>query len=242
MLQARKKNNRAMAMNHWQSVTVRRLMPNAQSPMPTAYCLLPNACCLMPTACRLRRCRGTTLVEMLIVISMAAVMMGVTVCTIHLLLDAEREAGRAVRFNTSVARLAQAFRDDIHAARHVELPAIEDGKPTVLIATVDGGQIRYELDAHQATRIETDGEQQPHREVYFFPPHSRMRFEQRPDQRNTGQNESGQKGIRQTSVVLQIDMAAGGSGTREVPTAAQDATKRRLTIEAALGRDLRFEK
>ena len=170
---------------------------------------------------------GFTLVEMLVVLSVAAVMLGVSVSTIHLLLDAEREAARSVRFNTSVARLAQAFRSDIHASRHVELPASEAGKPIVLVATADGGQIRYELDEHLATRIETEGGRQVHREVYYFPLHSRMRFEHQPDQK---------------LVRLEIDMAAGVSGTRAVPSAVSDGPKRQLAIEAALGRDHRFER
>ena len=170
---------------------------------------------------------GTTLVEMLIVISVASVMLGVSVCTIHVLLEAEHEASRSVRFNASVARLAQAFRGDIHASRLVELPVPDAGNPIVLIASADGGQIRYELDAHQATRIETEGGQQVHRETYHFPLHSRMRFEHLPDQK---------------LVLLEIDMAVAGSGTRAIPSAAADGPKRRLTIEAALGRDHRFER
>lgn len=171
---------------------------------------------------------GTTLVEMLIVISVAAVMMGVSVRIIHLLLGAEYEAARAVRFNTSVARLTQAFRSDMHASTQVELPESDPGKPIVLMATVDGGQIRYELDAHLATRIESDALREVvHREVYYFPPHSRMRFEHQPSRK---------------FVVLKIDMAAGGSGTRAVSAGATDGTTRPLAIEAALGRDHRFER
>ena len=191
----------------------------------TAYCVL------RPSTNRLRRKlrsprAGLTLVEMLVVISVAAVMLGMSVGVIHLLLDAEREATRAVRFNTSVARLTQAFRGDIHASRQVELPASEPGKPAVLVATLDNGQIRYELDQHLATRIETEGGRQVHREVFYLPPHSRMRFEHQPDQK---------------LVLLEIDMAAGGSGTRNVPSAAADTLQRRLAIEAVLGRDHRFE-
>jgi prepilin-type N-terminal cleavage/methylation domain-containing protein len=170
---------------------------------------------------------GFTLVEMLIVISVASVMMGISVCAIHLLLDAEHEAARAVRFNNSVARLTHAFRSDMHASRQVDLPESKPGKPIVLVATVDGGQVRYELEAHLATRIELEGEQQVHREVYYFPPYSQMRFEHQPSQ-----------GL----VVLKIDMAAGGSGTTTVPPAVASGTKRPLFIEAALGRDHRFER
>jgi prepilin-type N-terminal cleavage/methylation domain-containing protein len=170
---------------------------------------------------------GFTLIEMLIVISVAGVMLGVTVCTIHLLLDAEHEATRSIRFNTSLARLAQAFRGDMHASRQVELPGPETGKPVVLVATAGQGQIRYELNAHLATRIETEGGREVHRDVFYFPPHTRMRFDHKPDQK---------------LVVLEIDMAAAGSGTRPVPTAVAVGPKRLLAIEAALGRDHRFER
>lgn len=217
MLRALKKTDRERAMNSLPSTSARQILPTAHCPLPNAY--------------RLRR-SGTTLVEMLIVMSVAAVMMGVSVCAIHLLLDAEREATRAVRFNTSVARLAQAFRADIHAARQVELPDAEDGMPAVLVASLDGRQIRYELDAHQATRIETEGEHQVHREAYYFPPRSLLQFWRRP----------GEKGLAQEIVVLEIDMAPAGSGTREIPSATHGSPKRRLTVEAVPGRDHRFEK
>ena len=175
---------------------------------------------------------GFTLVEMLVVISVAAVMLGLSVSTIHLLLDAEHEAARSLRFNTSVARLAQAFRGDMHASRQVELPASEAGQPIVLVASADGRQFRYELDAHLATRIETEAGKEVHREVYYFPPHSSLRFEHRSDQ----------KGPDQKLVLLEIEMAAGGRGSRAVPSAASDGPKRRYAIEAALGRDHRFER
>jgi hypothetical protein len=170
---------------------------------------------------------GSTLVEMLIVISVASVMLGVSVCTIHVLLEAEHEAARSVRFDTSVARLAQAFRGDMHASRQVELPASEPGKPIVLLATANDRQIRYELDAHLATRIETEGGRQVHREMYYFPQHSRMRFECQPDH---------------TLVLLEIDMQSARMATRPLASAANEGPIRRFTIEAALGRDNRFER
>jgi hypothetical protein len=109
----------------------------------------------------------------------------------------------------------------------VDLPAAEEGKPAVLVATVDSGLVRYELDAHLATRIETAGEREVQREVYYFPPYSRLRFERGPDQK---------------IIAIEIDMAAGGTGTRDVPSAVRTAPQRRLAIEAVLGRDHRFER
>src|SRR5438876_5171317 len=119
-----------------------------------------------------RRTRyGVSLIEMLVVMSVASVMMGLGVTTIHLLLGSEHEATRSVRYAASVARLARLFREDIHAARQVEFPPVEPGKPAVLIAMVDGERdIRYELDAHLARRLESDGGTTPHRDVFYFPP------------------------------------------------------------------------
>ncbi len=59
-----------------------------------------------------------------------------------------------------------------------------------------------ELDAHLATRIETKKGMQVHREVYYFPPHSRMRFEHKPDQK---------------FVLLKIDMATERIGYQVRP-------------------------
>src|SRR5579872_1670564 len=94
--------------------------------------------------CAGRRRSGSTLVEMLIVLSVASVILGLSVSTIHLLLEAEHEAARSLQFNTSLARLTHAFRGDMHASRHVELPGAEAGNANLLVATSDARQIRYQ--------------------------------------------------------------------------------------------------
>src|SRR5579863_5938808 len=108
---------------------------------------------------------GVSLVEMLIVITVAAVMVGLAVTTIHLLLRAEHEATSAARYASSVTRLAHAFRDDIHFALQVELPAAESEQSVVLVASAGGGgQVRYELDGNLATRIALGGPDGAHRD------------------------------------------------------------------------------
>src|SRR5207248_7964184 len=100
-----------------------------------------------------------------------------SVTTIHLLLGAEHEASRSTRYAASLARLAQAFRDDIHAAKAVELPAVETGEAELLVISAGGGrQIRYELEANRTTRFETAGDSLPQRDVVYFPPRSRLWF------------------------------------------------------------------
>ncbi len=170
--------------------------------------------------------RGVSLVEMLVVITIAAVMVGLAATTMHLLLGAEHEATRSLRFSASVARLARSFRDDLHAARDVELPLPEPGKPAMLVATADGGRrIRYELDAHRATRVETDGADETQREMFYFPPRSQLHFEP-----------AGTRGL----IRLTIEMPSGGPRTGQPSVASSGDPVRRLAIEAAPSRWRRY--
>jgi type II secretory pathway pseudopilin PulG len=164
---------------------------------------------------------GTTLIELLVVITVAAVMLGLGVTTIHLLLGAEHEASRSVRYAASLSRLAQAFRDDVHPARSVELPEVESGRPEMLVISAGGDpQIRYELEANRATRFEAAQDGPAHRDTFYFPPRSRLSFAREA----TG-------GL----VRLEIEMAAFG------PANAATLPPRRLAIEAAPARRRPFE-
>jgi prepilin-type N-terminal cleavage/methylation domain-containing protein len=166
--------------------------------------------------------RGVSLVEMLVVITIAAVMVGLAATTMHLLLAAEHEATRSMRFSASVTRLSRAFRDDLHAARDVELPLPEPGKPATLVAAADDGRrIRYELDANRATRVELDGADETQREMFYFPPRSRLGFER-----------AGEKGL----VRLTIEMPVGVPRTGQPPVASSTEPVQRLAIEAAPAR------
>jgi len=168
-----------------------------------------------------RRRTGTTLIELLVVITVGAVMLGLGMTTIHLLLGAEHEASRSVRYAASVARLAQVFREDVHSAQAVELMAVEPGTAEVLvIGAGEDRQIRYELEAHRATRIEAAQDRPSHLDVFYFPPRSRLSFAREMSER---------------LVRLEIEMAAYG------PAHAASLPSRRLAIEAAPARLRRFE-
>jgi hypothetical protein len=147
-------------------------------------------------------------------------MVGLTVTTIHRLLGAEREATKGARYAASVARLAQDFRDDLHAARDLEWPAVEAGKPAALVAVLEGERrIRYELDAHRVTRVETDGADETRREGYYFPPQSRLAFERATE-----------AGL----VRLTIAMPAGVPIAKTGDSAGTGQPMHLLTIEAAV--------
>jgi prepilin-type N-terminal cleavage/methylation domain-containing protein len=60
--------------------------------------------------------RGFTLIEMVVVITVSAVLMGIGTGILALLLRSQRLAHDDLDHGRSVARLAEQFRDDVHAA------------------------------------------------------------------------------------------------------------------------------
>lgn len=175
-----------------------------------------------PSATRVSRTRAAvSLTELLVVMTVASVIVGLSGMMIHRLLAAEHEATRTARFATSVARLSRAFRADVHAARDVELREPNDAQPATLVAQQgDGHEVRYELQAHRASRIETREGNQVHRDDFYFPPGSQLRFE---------------RGAEGSLVRLELELAGHRRDSKD------DAPRRKLAIEAALARDHRFE-
>ena len=172
---------------------------------------------------------GVSLVEMLIVITVAAVMVGLSVTTIHLLLRAEHEARSAARYAASVRRLAHHFRDDIHFSSSVELPAADLDQPAALIAqtgTSESEKVRYELNANRATRITGSGPDDLYREDFYFPPHSRLSFER-------NENEE--------LVRLAIEMPRDANRARADSVRASEDSMRKLAIDASMNRLRRLE-
>jgi hypothetical protein len=175
---------------------------------------------------RASRRSGVSLVETLVVMSVAGVMMGLAIKTIHLLLGAEHEATKSVRYAASVTRLARAFREDLHAARAVELPAAEPGKPGALVVSTAAGQIRYELGSHVATRVETAGTGEAIRDAFYFPPGSRLQFAR-----------EGEPGLIRLTVEMPLSPPVAPTKDAETPSPSM----RVLTIEAAPSRVRRLE-
>lgn len=166
------------------------------------------------------RRRGTAMLEMLIVMTVAGVILGMAVTTIHGLLAAEREATRSLRYAASLARLARTFRDDLHRTARAELSAADPLKPAFLtLSPAGGGNVRYELDLHLVKRVETDPAGRTHRDDFYFAPGSRLRFD-RPE--NLG------------LVRLEIEMPTGSIRPQHGDTADAPPPMRRSVIEAAL--------
>ncbi len=126
--------------------------------------------------------RGFTLIEMVVVISVGAVLMGIATAILCMLLQSERSARDDLHAGGCVARLAEQFRQDVHAAARaprsldrascrLKLPpdrtVVYLFKPGVVNRTEWNGnevlirQESYDLPAESAAHIEVAADAQP---------------------------------------------------------------------------------
>jgi hypothetical protein len=129
--------------------------------------------------------RGTTLIELLVVFGVAATIAGLGITAIQLLLRAERDFSRAAWRTAVVGRLAEVFRDDVRHTFEFGPLAESEGPladPKLLeLELFDGHNVRYEIDSHLLSRIESDKGEVVHHERFAFRPESTLRIEREAD-------------------------------------------------------------
>jgi Tfp pilus assembly protein FimT len=166
---------------------------------------------------------GKSLIEMLVVIAAMSVVLGFVAQTLHALMRAERAGTQSLAESLNRSRLARQFRQDVHAARQAERMAAEEDQPeqlrltrpdqqTILWSVANEGFVR-------STRHDETIRSQEH-----YRTGGRGRFELSDD------------GSR---IALVIDPPPALSEAATPPRVP--ANRRPLRIEAATGRDLRFD-
>jgi prepilin-type N-terminal cleavage/methylation domain-containing protein len=157
--------------------------------------------------------RGHTLIEMTVVITVGAALLGIAVSVIHLLMRAE-ETGRDHfdRF-TTLARLADQFREDVHAA--AAKPAA-DGQTAWRLEPAADRTVRYSAEDGEIVREERKGENVVSRESYKMP----------DDYAATIASDDASR----PSLVSMTVVFKGKLGAKD----------REIRIDAALGKDRRF--
>jgi prepilin-type N-terminal cleavage/methylation domain-containing protein len=103
---------------------------------------------------RRRGRRGMTLIEMLVVVTGAAVMLGLCVVTLQLLLRLETDARAKLTATSAIDRLAGEFRADVHAATEAKPGLLLTIAPTRLVSykPTMAGLIRTETEAGKTVR------------------------------------------------------------------------------------------
>ena len=115
--------------------------------------------------------RGTTLVELLVVISVCSVVMGASGVLLHGMYRADKEVRQAITADASVARFSLQLRRDAHAADEAS-PMSETGGTTTGIEFRGAGQpsIEYRWQGTEAVRTVKDSDKAVHRDAFRFGP------------------------------------------------------------------------
>jgi type II secretory pathway pseudopilin PulG len=141
---------------------------------------------------RHRRRRGITIIEVIVVMTGVATLLGLCAVTLQLLLrlNADGQSRRAAA--SALERLASQFRTDVHAADTVQLVEKPDGPPakvtnlaapaaSLRLATGSRALVTYEVRAGRVDRVESGTGRPTRHESYALDRGALVRFAHRDD-------------------------------------------------------------
>jgi prepilin-type N-terminal cleavage/methylation domain-containing protein len=167
---------------------------------------------------------GYSLVELLVVMTVATVVLGAAGVLLHTVLRTDQAVRDEQQAHAGISRLAEQFRADVHAAVAVEPPAAEAGaaaQPVEYRLRLPAGQtVLYRFETGKASRLEQAGQEVKRRETFTLPGDNMARIELRDNPPPTV-----------ASLVL--------SSTGEAPGRPPGVTAR---IDAVVAKDHRFAK
>jgi prepilin-type N-terminal cleavage/methylation domain-containing protein len=184
--------------------------------------------------------RGWTLVELLVVITIMSVLLATVAVMVQTIMRQQRSFGQGVTQQRTLGLLARQIRHDIHAAIRVESVAAEqtggnqetqedeEKKETTAIRCTwpDGRSVSYQLHSGQLLRvIRQSGQEEATRQPFPLPPGAEIRLVE---------TDAGKPPL----ATIEISYFAG----RTVPAShSTEQARRKLVIEALIGRDLRWQ-
>src|SRR5262249_26975667 len=121
------------------------------------------------------RTAGFTLVEMLLVISLSSIVLCTIGVIFHGLRSAQRALGEHQTAIDNIARLAEQFRADVHAAASAEITPVAESSdnesPHDMLKLSQAGEkdIEYAADGNCVNRVAKSGDQITQRESYALP-------------------------------------------------------------------------
>jgi len=105
--------------------------------------------------------RGHSLIELLVVIAVMTIILSSTTVVLHGMYRADRAARRDLEASTGVARLAQRFRTDAHAAEAVEM-----NEAVLTFKLADSRSIAYEFAEQRVERVVRRDGKLEHRDAF----------------------------------------------------------------------------
>ncbi|HPM84738.1 MAG TPA: prepilin-type N-terminal cleavage/methylation domain-containing protein [Candidatus Anammoximicrobium sp.] len=117
-----------------------------------------------------RNRRGTTLIEMLVIISVCSVVMGASGVLLHGMYRADKENRLQIANGSAVARLSLQFRRDAHAAGEAELLKEANGKAAGLVFRGSfQPTIEYRQQGRAIVRTAKQGDKVVHMDSFALP-------------------------------------------------------------------------
>jgi prepilin-type N-terminal cleavage/methylation domain-containing protein len=158
--------------------------------------------------------RAFTLIEMLVTVSIGAVLMSIAISLLMALSEAEQGGRTHVEQNRAIQRLADQFRRDAHAAEDV---VVDGSSPKEWQLKLTGNEVaRYAVKGDDLAREERTGTKVIRRESYQLP--------------------------KDSTAAIAVDRVANPPivSLTLVPNDASTQSDREIRIDAVLGRDRRF--
>lgn len=189
-----------------------RLRPSIASPVNRATAASPGVA--SPGICGRGRRSAYTLIEMLAVLAVGSALLGTATATLYLVFRAESGGRQQLLLATTLDRLAEQFRRDVH-----EADAITPRQPGAWEFRQPGGRtVEYRPGKDCLVRLELVCGRPERREEYALPTGAEVAIESPPQ---------GRPGLAVLRITVPVDQTAA-------------AARRGVRIEAALGFDQRF--
>jgi prepilin-type N-terminal cleavage/methylation domain-containing protein len=171
-----------------------------------------------------KRC-GVTLIEMSAVLAVSTVMLAIAIGLIQTLLRASGTARSDLEQRNSVARLADAFRRDVHAATAFRAGPAKDGNPVEWTFDLGSGRAAtYRVESSSLARTVRAGETLQSQESFALPDETAVSVEMTP--------------VGKANLVVLSTVSRAPSTGGKLPMAPGRAVR----VEARLAADHRFEK
>ncbi len=120
--------------------------------------------------------RGHSLIELMVVIAVSSTLAAVTVGLLHTLFQMQQGGRKHLEVRRTLERLAEQFRDDVHAATQLRPMAAGKGEggaaegPGWELPREGDHQVEYRLHAYQLLRTERQKDKLLRRESFALPP------------------------------------------------------------------------
>jgi prepilin-type N-terminal cleavage/methylation domain-containing protein len=174
--------------------------------------------------------QGFTLIEVVAVIAMLSVLFAMSAVIIQFLLRSDQTVSQQAVLELTLLKLSQQFRDDVHAATTVGTDEPQPPDALELLGTAPTSiRVKYQVDGEKLIRELMEGDHAVNREVFRLPD-CQIQF-----RTESMEAEQAKAGMESRFLVLSIDRW----GLAITPQQQQGRGKRRLSVQAQLGRDQR---